>query len=130
MKKYIVEKQMINNTDGYMAVVIEGETHLNRTVIKSQIQFFTTQGGYDYCHPFAGAEQNAQSIANGLNADEGKVINSIVSLLETEILDMKDESKTADFIGWGNVYNKMIEIKEKIKSIGSDGKKWRTGESC
>lgn len=67
MKNYVLEKQMTNSTDGYMAVVIEGETHLNRTVIVSSIQFFTTQGGYDYCHPFEDAEQNAQAIANGLN---------------------------------------------------------------
>ena len=67
MKNYILEKQMRNHTDGYMAVVIEGETHLNRTVITSSIQFFTTEGGYDYCHPYKDAEQNAQAIANGLN---------------------------------------------------------------
>jgi len=67
MKKYIIEKQMINTTDGYMTVVVEGESHLNRTKIKSDIQFFTTEGGYDYCHPYKDAEQNAQAIANGLN---------------------------------------------------------------
>jgi hypothetical protein len=67
MKNYIVEKQMSNITDGYMAVVIEGETHLNRTVIISDRQFFTTQGGYDYCHPYKDAEQNAKAICNGLN---------------------------------------------------------------
>ena len=67
MKNYIVEEQMINNTDGYMTVVVEGERHLNRTVIKSSLLYFTTQGGYDYCHPYTGAKQNAQAIANGLN---------------------------------------------------------------
>jgi len=67
MKNYILEKQMNNSTDGYMCVVVEGERHLNRTVIKSDIQFFTTEGGYDYCHPYKDAEQNAQAIANGLN---------------------------------------------------------------
>lgn len=64
---YILEKQMLNSTDGYILVVVEGQSHLNRTVIKSPIQFFTTQGGYDYCHPYKDAEQNAQAIANGLN---------------------------------------------------------------
>jgi len=67
MKKYIIEKKMINKTDGHFLVVVEGETHLNRTIIKSPIQFFTTQGGYNYCHPFEVAKQNAQAIANGLN---------------------------------------------------------------
>lgn len=67
MTRYIIEKQMINRTDGYYTVVVEGETHLNRTVIKSAIQYFTTQGGYDYCHPWQVAKQNAQAIANGLN---------------------------------------------------------------
>lgn len=67
MKKYIVEKQMTNNTDGFFTVVVQGEVHVNRTVIKSDIQFFTTQGGYSYCHPEQDAKQNAQAIANGLN---------------------------------------------------------------
>ena len=67
MKKFIVEEKMITKTDGYYLVVIEGETHINRTVIKSNIQFFTTEGGYDYCHPWQDAKQNAQAIANGLN---------------------------------------------------------------
>ena len=67
MRTYIIEKQMSNSTDGYFLVVVKGETCLNRTVIKSNIQFFTTQGGYDYCHPYKDAEQNAQAIANGLN---------------------------------------------------------------
>ncbi len=67
MKNYIIEKKMTNSTDGYVNVVIEGETHLNRTVISSSIQFFTTQGGYDYCHPYKDAEQYAKAIANGLN---------------------------------------------------------------
>ncbi|MCK9544455.1 MAG: hypothetical protein M0R03_20745 [Novosphingobium sp.] len=67
MKKYIIEKRMINNTDGYYAVVVEGETHINRTIIESNIQFFTTQSGYDYNHPHNVAKQNAQAIANGLN---------------------------------------------------------------
>ncbi len=67
MTKYIVEKQMTNSTDGYMAVVIEGEVHLNRTIIKSDIQFFTTEGGYKFNHPYESAERNAQAIAKGLN---------------------------------------------------------------
>jgi len=67
MKHYILEKQMLNGTDGYIVIVIEGETHLNRTMIKSNIQFFTTEGGYDYNHPFKDAEQNAKAMANGLN---------------------------------------------------------------
>lgn len=67
MKNYIIEKQMINSKDGYYLVVIEGETHLNRTEIKSSIQFFTLESGYDYCHPYQEAKQNAQAIANGLN---------------------------------------------------------------
>ena len=67
MKNYIVEQQMINDHDGYYTVVVEGETHLNRTVIKSSIQFFTYEGGYNYCHPWEDAKQNAQAIANGLN---------------------------------------------------------------
>ncbi len=67
MKKYITEEQMINSTDGYIVVVVEGETHLNRTIIKSRIQFFTRQGGYDHNHPYQDAKQNAQAIANGLN---------------------------------------------------------------
>lgn len=67
MKNYIIEEQWRNKTDGYIVVVIEGETHLNRTEIKSSIQFFTTEGGYDYCHPYKGAKQNAQAIADGLN---------------------------------------------------------------
>lgn len=58
---------MSNSTDGYYCVVVEGETHLNRTVIKSDIQFFTRQGGYSYCHPEEGAMKNAQAIADGLN---------------------------------------------------------------
>lgn len=67
MKHYIIEKNMLNKTDGYFQVVVEGETHLNRTIIKSKIQFFTTQGGYDYNHPLEQARDNAQAIANGLN---------------------------------------------------------------
>ncbi len=67
MKNYILEKEMYNSTDGYYLVVVEGEAHLNRTIIKSRIQFFTTEGGYNYCHPEKDAEQNAQAIANGLN---------------------------------------------------------------
>jgi hypothetical protein len=67
MKKYITEKQMTNSTDGYHAVVVEGERHLNRVVIKSDIQFFTTQGGYCYNDPEEGALQNARAIARGLN---------------------------------------------------------------
>lgn len=67
MKNYILEKQMTNSADGYITVVIEGETHLNRTIIRSGIQFFTTEDGYNYCHPYEDAKQNAQAIANGLN---------------------------------------------------------------
>jgi len=67
MKNYIVEKKMTNNTDGYYTVVIEGETHLNKLVLTSQIQFFTTEVGYDYNHPWQVAKQIAQAIANGLN---------------------------------------------------------------
>lgn len=67
MKNYIIEKKMLNKTDGYFLVVVEGETHLNRTAIKSKDQFFTTQGGYDYNHPLEGARDFAQAIANGLN---------------------------------------------------------------
>lgn len=70
MKNYIVEKQMINSIDGYMLVVVAGETHSNRTIIKSSIQFFTLEGGYDYCHPFKDAQQNACAIAKGLNTLE------------------------------------------------------------
>lgn len=67
MKNYIIEKKMRNATDGNFQVVIEGETHLNRTVITSDMLFFTFEGGYSYCHPYKDAEQNAQAIANGLN---------------------------------------------------------------
>lgn len=67
MKNYIVEKKMNNATDGYFLVVVEGEKHLNRTIIKSSIQFFTTQGGYDYNHPWVRAKENAEAIATGLN---------------------------------------------------------------
>ena len=67
MKKFIIEKQMTNSTDGYYAVVVEGETHMNRTIIKSDIQFFTMQGGYNYCHPESKAKEYAQAIADGLN---------------------------------------------------------------
>lgn len=67
MKRYIVEKRMTNDFDGHFAVVVEGENHLNRTVITSDIQFFTTRGGYDYCHPKHRARENAEAIANGLN---------------------------------------------------------------
>lgn len=67
MKNYIIERKMTNKVDGYYLVVVEGETHLNRTVIKSNIQFFTNEGGYDYNHPEKDAKQNAQAIANGLN---------------------------------------------------------------
>lgn len=67
MKNYIVEEKMTNSTDGYYNVVVEGETHLNRTVISSDIQFFTLQGGYDYNHPWQAAKQNAIAIAYGLN---------------------------------------------------------------
>ena len=58
---------MTNSTDGHFVVVVEGEVHLNRTVIKSGLLFFTTQGGYCYNHPIEAARQNAQAIANGLN---------------------------------------------------------------
>ena len=61
---------MINHTDGHYLVVVEGETHLNRTIIKSKIQFFTTQAGYDYNHPWQEAKQNAEAIAEGLNTLE------------------------------------------------------------
>jgi hypothetical protein len=67
MKNYIVELVMTSKTDGYYAVVIEGERHLNRTKIISSIQYFTLVGGYDYNHPRRVAEQNARAIANGLN---------------------------------------------------------------
>ncbi len=70
MKKYIIEIQMSNSTDGYCCVVVEGERHLNRTIIKSSIHFFTTQGGYNFNHPEQDAMQNAQAIADGLNALE------------------------------------------------------------
>lgn len=70
MKNYIVEKQMTNSTSGYYLVVVEGEDHLNRTVIKSKLQFFTTEGGYDYCHPWQRAKSIAEAIANGLNLRE------------------------------------------------------------
>lgn len=43
---------MRNATDGNFQVVIEGETHLNRTVITSDMLFFTFEGGYSYCHPY------------------------------------------------------------------------------
>lgn len=72
MKNYIVEKKMINRKDGYYDVVVEGETHLNRTRIRSSIQFFTTEGGYDFNHPWKTAEQNAKAIADGLNELERK----------------------------------------------------------
>ena len=67
MKNYIVEEVMNNATDGHFQVVVEGEKHINRTVIKNGILFFTTQAGYDYCHPVQVARQNAKAIANGLN---------------------------------------------------------------
>lgn len=72
MKKYIIEKQMTNSTDGYIAVVVEGETHINRTCIKSSCQYFTTLGGYSYSSPLELAEKNAKAIASGLNAMERK----------------------------------------------------------
>lgn len=67
MKRYITEKNMVNNTDGYFDVVVEGERHLNRVRIRSSIQQFSTQSGYDFCHPLEVAKQNAEAIANGLN---------------------------------------------------------------
>lgn len=70
MKNYITEKNMINGTDGYYDVVIEGEKHLNRVKIRSGIQFFTTQGGYDHNHPESRARENAEAIAEGLNVRE------------------------------------------------------------
>jgi len=70
MKKFIIEKQMLNKKDGYYAVVVEGETHLNRTVIKSSLQFFTLEGGYDFCHPWGKAKAYAEAIAEGLNRSE------------------------------------------------------------
>lgn len=68
MKDFIVELQMTNATDGYYCVVVEGENHLNRTVIKSDIQFFTRQGGYKLCHPEDRAKFYANAIAFGLNS--------------------------------------------------------------
>lgn len=70
MKKYVVELKMQNDTDGYYLVVVEGEKHLNRTQIKSSIQFFTRQSGYDYNHPESRAKENAEAIAFGLNSLE------------------------------------------------------------
>lgn len=67
MKHFIVENQKQGSTDGYFAVVVKGETHLNRTVIKSDLQFYTTQNGYDYCHPWQKAKEYAEAIADGLN---------------------------------------------------------------
>lgn len=58
---------MYNATDGHYLVVVEGEDHINRTVIKSNIQFFTTESGYDYNHPWEATKQNAAAIAQGLN---------------------------------------------------------------
>lgn len=92
MKNYIIEEKMRNATDGYINVVIEGETHLNRTVISSSIQFFTTEGGYNYCHPYASAKENAQAIADGLNALEKlkhkPVINEAHQEKTINILDL------------------------------------------
>ena len=67
MKKYIVEHEPVSNQSGYYIVVVEGETHLNRTKIKSDIQYYTFEAGYDYNHPIEVAQQNAKAIANGLN---------------------------------------------------------------
>ena len=93
MKNYIIEKQMTNSTDGYFVVVVEGETHQNKTVIKSQIQFFTTEGGYDYCHPIYRAEKNAQAIADGLNQMQRENDSSGLTEIELEIEQVVDAIK-------------------------------------
>lgn len=85
-KKFIVEQKMNNNTDGYYQVVVEGENHLNKTVIRSDIQFFTRQSGYDYNHPEQRAKEYADKIAAGLN---GIVIGSDV------FIKINDEVKSA-----------------------------------
>jgi hypothetical protein len=59
---------MNNQTDGYYVVVVEGEKEtVNRTVIKSDIQFFTIRDGYNYSHSWQRAKKNAEAIAFGLN---------------------------------------------------------------
>ena len=82
MKNYIIEKEMTNNTDGYWIVVVEGESHLNRTKIKSSIQFFTSKGGYDYCHPWERAKENAQAIADGLNQKQNEPLELLKKAYE------------------------------------------------
>jgi hypothetical protein len=70
MKQFIVQKQMINATDGHYAVLIMGDTGPSRFCITSKLQFFTTADGFSYCHPEKSAKQYATAIANGLNLHE------------------------------------------------------------
>jgi len=82
MKKYIIENKPTTSTDGYIDVVVEGETHINRVRIRSAIQFYTTESGYDYCHPLSRAKENAQAIADGLNQLERDRVSSKGSIEE------------------------------------------------
>lgn len=60
------KKKMINETDGrYLVGPQEGllqENLLNPETLSTML-FFTSQGGYDYCHPHRRAEANASLIA-------------------------------------------------------------------
>lgn len=72
MRKFIVEHEEKTATRGYYVVVEEGETGKNRFMIKTERQFYTTEEGYDYCHPQNRALVYAQSIADGLNQMEAR----------------------------------------------------------
>lgn len=107
MKHYIVEKKKSNVHDGRYNVVVEGETHLNRTIITSSIQFYTTEGGYNYNHPWQRAKANAQAIADGLN---GQAINA--ELLEA----LKQMTVGMDILSRKNPKHKgMIQDIQKAK---------------
>lgn len=67
-RKFIVEKNKTTSKSGYYDVVQEGEEGvLNRVRIRSRLQYYTTEPGYNYCHPWQRAKENAEAIAKWLN---------------------------------------------------------------
>ena len=97
MKKenWIVKHKKINGHDGQYFVIPENQDGiLNPDKIISKLMFYTTQGGYDFCHPHSRAKAVAVLIAEAPNIKEKRD-----GLLEAliEIRDLVDRHKNNEY---------------------------------
>jgi len=88
--------EMQNKTDGRYIIMIQDDidnhpTLLNPETITGKLLWFTTEGGYDYCHPHSRAKERAEKICKSYN--EYDQLQQDKTRLEGQVRELRDALK-------------------------------------